>query len=500
MIRDQAPAGMEQGDLGAQAKRAAVWALLDKWVTRTVTTVVFIVLARLLTPYQLGVGALALVARNVLNVFIDQGFGRAIIQVPVLERRYLNTAFWTAIGTGTLLTLVTLGVAPFVARVVLGDASITPLLRVLAISLMFTALSSTQNALLQRELAFRELAIRRVVAQLVAGVAAVTVASLGGGAWSLVVQTLLQTGVGAVILWRYSAWRPGLEFDRASFRPLALFGANMVGIDLLNAVQQQADNFLVGRSLGAAALGIYAVAFRFYYVIVDVTMSSMSNVALSTFSRVQADLSVARRTYLTATRLTSVVAWPIFLGIAVVAPELISVLVGDTWRAAVPVLRALCPAGLILCLTYLDRSLTIGLGRPRLALAVAAAGVALRLVGYVVGVQFGVVGVAVGLSVSSILFWPARVLVVRRLTGLSIASYGRQLISAALSSVMMLLVLLGTRRLLLGHVGDLGLLAVEVLTGAAAYALSLAVIDRGSVRELVGLGRSVLSDSRRNDR
>lgn len=500
MIHGHAPVSSELGHLGARAKRAAAWALLDKWVTRTVTTVVFIVLARLLTPRELGVVALALVARNVLNVFIDQGFSRAIVQVPELERRYVNTAFWTAIGTGSLLTLVTIGAAPFVARVVLGDASITPLLRALAISLMFTALSSTQNALLQRDLAFRELAIRRVVAQLVAGVTAVAVASLGGGAWSIVIQTLLQTGVGAVILWRFSAWRPALEFDPASFRLLAAFGANMVGIDLLNAVQQQADNFLVGRSLGAAALGIYALAFRFYYVIVDVTMSSMSNVALSTFSRVQADLSVARRTYLTATRLTSLVAWPIFLGMAVAAPELISVLVGDTWHAAAPALRALCPSGLILCLTSLDRSLTIGLGRPRLALAVAAAGVALRLVGYVIGVQFGVVGVAVGLSVSSIVFWPARLLVVRRLTGLSLARYGRQLTSGALSGGVMLVTLLGTRRLLLGQVGDLGLLAVEVLTGAAAYALSLAVIDRRSVRELVGLGRSVFWGARSGER
>jgi PST family polysaccharide transporter len=493
VIRDRTGMSSELGHLRTRARQAAVWALLDKWLTRLVTTVVFIVLARLLTPSELGVVALALVARNFLNVFIDQGFSRALVQVPELERRYVNTAFWTAIGTGSLLTLATIGAAPFVARVVLGDASITPLLRALAISLMFTALSCTQSALLQRDLAFRELAVRRVVAQLVAGVAAVAVAFLGGGAWSVVVQTLLQTGVGAVILWHYSPWRPGRGFDPSSFRMLGAFGTNMVGIDVLNAVQQQADNFLVGRSLGAAALGIYAVAFRFYYVIVDVTMTSMSNVALSTFSRVQSDLSVTRRTYLTGTSLTSVVAWPIFVGMAVAAPELISVLVGDTWHEAAPALRALCPSGLILSLTYLDRSLITGLGRPRLALAVTAGGVALRLVGYAVGVQFGLVGVALGLSVSSIVFWPVRLLVVRRLTDLSLLRYGRQLVPAALSGGVMLVALLATRGLLLGRIGDIGLLAAEVLLGAAAYALSLAVVDRSSVRELVGLGRSIFS-------
>jgi teichuronic acid exporter len=497
MIRDEAHEGSSWGGLGARARKAAVWAVLDKWVTRVVTTIVFIILARLLTPHEFGMVALALVVRNFLSVFIDQGFTESIVQTPELGRRYADTAFWTAIATGSLLALVTIGLAPVIAREVLGDASVAPLLQVLAVSLMLTAMSSTQSALLQRDLAFRELAIRRVMAQLVAGVAAVVAAFLGAGAWSIVIQTILQGAIGAAILWRYSDWRPALQFHLATFRSLSVFGISMVGIDILIVVQQQADNFLVGRSLGVAALGIYALAFRFYFVVVDVTMSSMSSVALSTFARIQRDLAATRRVFFSATRLTTLVALPIFAGMTVVAPEMISVLVGDRWDAAAPVLRALCPSGLILCLTYLDRSLIVALGRPRLALGVTAFGVALRLVGYIVGVQFGVVGVAVGLSVTSIIYWPFRLMVLRRLAGMSFGLYARQFSSAAIATSVMVLAVLLVRSISQGLVGAWELLGAEVLTGAAAYAAALALVDRVSIRELIDLVRPLVSSKGR---
>src|SRR5918994_7222921 len=104
-----------RASLKVRAGNAAVWALLDKWMTRALTTVVFVILARLLTPSELGVVALALIVRHSLAVFIDQGFNEAIVQARVLERRYINTAFWTAITTGLVLTVVTVATASFVA-------------------------------------------------------------------------------------------------------------------------------------------------------------------------------------------------------------------------------------------------------------------------------------------------------------------------------------------------------------------------------------------------
>ena len=491
-MRDGSIETPSAGHLRVKARKAAVWALLDKGGARVLTTVVFIVLARLLTPQDFGLVALALVVRSFLLVFIDQGFAEAIVQKADLEPRTVDTAFWTAIATGSLLTILMFAFAPWIAGEVLGNEDVAPILQVLAFSLLLSALSSTHGALLARQLAFRELAVRRIAAQLLAGTVAVVAAYLGAGAWALVIQAILQGAFGAVFLWHFSSWRPTFRFHVPSFRFLAPFGISMVGIDILFVVQQQADNFLVGRSLGVAALGIYALAFRFYFVIVDVTMSSISAVALSTFARVQHDPETAGRMYVTGSRLTALVALPFFAGMAIVAPQLIAVLVGDRWAAAAPVLRALCPSGLILCLGYLDRSLMVALGRPRLALVVTGAGVGLRVVGYLIGVQFGVVGVALGLSITSILFWPSRLLIIRALTGFSLARYAQRLAPAMLATGVMVATLVPLRSVL----GEpaLGPLLAGSILGGAVYGISLAVIDRSSIHDLIGVVRPRTSD------
>jgi O-antigen/teichoic acid export membrane protein len=166
---------------------------------------------------------------------------------------------------------------------------------------------------------------------------------------------------------------------------------------------------------------------------------------------------------------------------------LISLLVGEKWAAATPVLRALCPAGLILCLGYLDRNLIVARGRPRLALGWTAVGVGLRLVGYIVGVQFGLVGVAVGLSVTSIIFWPIRLLVIRSLTAVSLPVYARQLARPAVAVGVMVSAVFLTRSLLIDGVPSAVLLFVEVALGGLTYAAVLAIVDRRSLREMISL-------------
>jgi teichuronic acid exporter len=478
--------------LRVTATRAALWALLDRWITRLLTTVVFVILGRLLSVDEFGLVALALVVRNFFGVFIDGGFSEALIRAPSLSKSYTDTAFWSAVATGTLLTILTVAGGPFIANSILDQPDVAPLLQVLGISLVVSGLSSTQSALLQRDLKFRQLAVRRAIAQVVSGTVAIVVAFLGAGAWSIVVQTVLLGVVGTIVLWRVSDWRPGFDVEWAAFKSLSAFGVSMVAIDVLTVIQQQADNFVVGRQLGVAALGVYAVAFRFYFLIADVTTSSMKGVALATFARFQQDQAAMRRALMTATRLTALVAIPAFVALALIAPELIRTLVGGKWAPAIPVLRALSPSGPVLCLSFLDISLLIALGRSRLALGISAAGVAVRVVGYLVGVQHGVIGVAVGLTTATLIYWPVRLLVLRRLIGLSTIQYTAQLRTPVVASVPMAAGLVGVNALAGSHVSDPVLLIASSVIGGLLFVAATYVIDRDAFHEVVGLVRVVM--------
>jgi hypothetical protein len=138
----------------------------------------------------------------------------------------------------------------------------------------------------------------------------------------------------------------------------------------------------------------------------------------------------------------------------------------------------------------------------RTALTVEAFGVGLRLIGYDIGVPFGVVGVAVELSATSIVYLPCRIMVLRSLTGLSLSKYARQFGSAVVATGLMIVALLLVRSVLSGDVDEQSLLTVEVLVALAAYGIPLLLLDRASVNELVGLVRSVVwsEESRRSRR
>jgi O-antigen/teichoic acid export membrane protein len=139
------------------------------------------------------------------------------------------------------------GIADPIARA-FGDPQLAPVLRWLSLGFVIRGLSSTQQALLIRSLRFRQLAMRTLVAELAAGVVAISLALMGLGVWSLVCQSLASSVFGVVTLWSVSGWRPGFGFRWSHFRELSRFGANIVGFKLLNLLSQRVASSARSRS------------------------------------------------------------------------------------------------------------------------------------------------------------------------------------------------------------------------------------------------------------
>src|SRR5262249_12864460 len=151
---------------------------------------VLVVLGRLLAPADFGLVALASLFITFVGIFVEQGFGKALIQRPQLEKQHVDTAFWTALGVAVALTALTMAAAGLGERVV-NLPGLAPVLRWLALGLVINALSSTPAALLERSFGFKTLAIRRLASTIAGAAAAVSVALAGGGVWSLVAQVLV---------------------------------------------------------------------------------------------------------------------------------------------------------------------------------------------------------------------------------------------------------------------------------------------------------------------
>jgi len=199
--------------LREQAVKGVVWSGIQNWGSSLLSVGVFLVLARLLDAQAFGLVALASAFTGLMVIFLRQGFSRAIIQRSDLQPGHLDTAFWINIAGGVVLTGAGMALAGLVSSVY-GEPQLTPVIRWLSVGFLASALSATQEAVLQRRLNFKGLAMRSLVASLAGGVVGVGMAVSGFGLWSLVGQNLCAGLVGVVVLWRASEWRPGFNVSR----------------------------------------------------------------------------------------------------------------------------------------------------------------------------------------------------------------------------------------------------------------------------------------------
>ena len=219
-----------------------------------------VILARLLLPDDFGSIGMILVFTSFIGMFADAGFGSAVIQQSHISDRHLQSVFWFNVAAGLFLSAVMFASAPFLAGFY-QEPVLLSLARGLSPVFILISVGLVPAALMQRRLQFQSFARINLVATLASGVIAVAMAFLGAGVWSLAAQYLVGYFVIAALSFALSGWRPRRRFSWASLRELWGFTGNLLGFNFVNCWARNADNMLIGRFLGAAALGYYSRAY-----------------------------------------------------------------------------------------------------------------------------------------------------------------------------------------------------------------------------------------------
>lgn len=491
-----------RGGVSRAALRGAAWMGFASWTNQAVALLTFIVLGRLLAPDDFGLVAAASVMLWLLRVLVDQGFSQALVQRADLTEVQVDTAFWTALGTGVGLALLTAVTAPLVADLYSLPA-LTNVLRALSIVFVFAALDSTQSALLARKMNFRTQAVRRFFASLTSGVVAVTLAISGAGVWALVAQTLIYEGLLAILLWSLASWRPHRRFSTQAFAELFGFGYRLTLVRVLTNVGAYSDNLLIGIFVGATALGYYVVGFRVVVVINALISLALMQVVLSTFSRLQHDRDLLNAAFYRSTRLAAGISLPIYAGLAVVAHPLTVLVFGEKWAPSAPVMQALALAGFIQGQLIFSTQYVVALGRVGNELRWTIGLIGAELIAFAVAVQFGIVEVAISLGLVLFAAWPIRLRLLGAWGGVRVRTYFRPFPSLVAAALTMVAAVLGARAAISG-VGEATELVVEIVVGAATYVLALGLFARGELgemwdwaKELRGSGEADGGDSQR---
>jgi len=478
----------ELGSLTDTAARGVAWNALRAVSTRLITAAVFVVLARKLDPADFGIVALAMVFIVLISVLVESGFAEAIIQRKKVTQTDLNSAFWLNNAVSLALAVALFASADILSKT-LGQPQLAPVLRVLSLVFVFSALASVPQAILRRGLAFRAVALRHLGGTLAGGAVGVAMALAGAGVWSLVGQLVATAGVGTAILWGMSRWRPGGHVSAASIKGLLSFSGNILGGRLAVFATGRSDDFLIGVVLGPVALGLYTVAYKILLILTETIIWTLGEVTFPVLSRLGSDPERRRRAFIGLTGLCAVVAVPTFLGLAVTAPELILVVFGPRWADAIPVAQTLPLVGIAHSAVSCNKAALNAVGRPDLTLRIGLLTGVVNVIGFAVTVHWGILAVAMSYVVCSYLLAPVSIWLATRVLSVGATSYLRLFAGPVASGLVMVVCVLGTKAALEEETGNLVRLLVSILVASTTYVAMLYLTVRRQVVDLMSRAR-----------
>ncbi len=457
-----------KGDLRVAALQGTLWSLLQQVGDNGIRLPVYLVLARLLPPAAFGLIALAMAYMDFLQFFRNQGVTAALVQRERLEGEHVDSAFWGGLVLGAGMGVAGFATAGLFANIA-DQPELAPVVRWLSIAFVLSALGAVQEALLRRDLAFQALAVRSTVGQAVAGLVAIGAALAGAGVWSLVAMVIVYQSANAALLWRVCPWRPQWRFSWDRYRELLAFGVSMLGVQLIQFARQRADSFLIGIGLGATALGLYSVARQLINGASALVLGTIAPVVWSTLTRLQDEPRRFARAIYEAAEMLALAAFPVFLGAAAVAPELVPLLLGEQWAASAQIFAALAVAETFRSVAGLNLTAMAAVGEIvwRVGLEMIVAAVTLGAL--VAALPFGVVAVAWAYTASLLLLIPVQLSVTFRLLDLDRRAYLRAYRMPLLGVALMLGVILVLRWVLRGALVGIPALGVLVPIGALAY-------------------------------
>jgi lipopolysaccharide exporter len=442
------------------------------------------VLARLLTPTAFGLIAFAGVFLRFVSYFAKAGITEALVQKPKLSRADIRAAFTLSTGLGLVFSLVAVVASP-IAAAVGQDPALIPVLRWLALGLLIHSLGAPSTALLRRDLRFKSLAGIDVASYIIGYfVVGLTLAITGAGVYALVGATLTQAAV--AVLCSYVMVQHSIvpTSSRDSYRDILSFGARVSVVGFFEFLKFNLDTLAVGRWAGTAQLGVYNRANLLADLPAERLTSGFSHVLFPSFSAIQHDRERLRSAYLSAVGMAAAVILPLNAGMAVAARELVLVLLGAQWLAAIDVLPWLLLASALAMVSQfagivaeaqaaLNAKMVVAMGSAfTLALALwAAQGRGLPAFG---------AALAVAAAVSHVGY----LIILTRTLDVTLRSLVLPYVPAAFGAATVAASIAGCRALLL-HAGlpTALVLAAEVTVGGASLILTFRFGPHPSIRE-----------------
>ncbi|KEF38879.1 membrane protein involved in the export of O-antigen and teichoic acid [Schinkia azotoformans MEV2011] len=371
------------------------WKLLERIGVQGIQLIITLVLARMLMPSDYGIIALLSIFITLSNTIVQRGFTSALIQRKDVDEVDFSTVFIISLMGSLLLYIILFFSAPLIAEFYnYPELSIT--LRVLALSLPFSAANSVQIAIVSRAMQFRKLFLSSIGSIVCSGSAGILLAFFDYGLWALIAQQISFSIINCFFMAMVVKWRPKLLFSIKKAAGLFSYGWKMLLTSLIDTLYVDLNTIIIGKIFSTQMLGFYNKGKQFPSMLVTSLNGSIQAVMFSAFSRHQDDRlylkNMMRRSIVTS----SFIIFPIMAGLAATADSLVELILTDKWLDSVPFIQLFCAYFALYPIHTSNLQAISAIGRSDLYLKLEIIKKIIGIIILIISIPHGIYAIAIG--------------------------------------------------------------------------------------------------------
>ena len=482
--------GIDNQNLKEKTAQGLFWAFLSSGGIQLLNLIIGIFLARLLSPGEYGIVGVLAIFTLLANNLQESGFGVALVNIKDIKHNDYNSVFWFNVGMSLLLYLILFLSAPMISAF-FHQPCLTSLSRFVFLAFVIASLGISPNAMLVRDLKMKEKAITSLSALVISGTVAVIMAMNGFSYWSLATQQIVYNVVIVIGRYYYTRWCPTFKVDFTPVKQMFSFSYKVLITAVLTTINNNVLTVIFGRLFPAQAVGNYTQANKWNTMANQLVSNTVAQVAQPVMTRITDDDERQRRVFGKMLRFTAFLAFPAMFGLAIVAPQVILLAIGDKWVNSIPLLQVLCISGAFIPLYTVYQNLFLSQGKSDTYMWLTIAQIAIMLIAVLACHRLGIMAMVIAFACINILWLLAWQVFASRLIGYRFITMLRDL----MPFMLIALVVMGVTYLVTRFIGNMYLLLLaRIILAAALYIMTMKLLHARILEECIEFIRSKKSN------
>ena len=378
------------------------WVAFANIAQQILSIIGIIVFAKLLSPDDFGTFTIIMVFVGFLAIFSDLGISAALVHFDAPSDELMSSMFYFNLFIGLILTLLLMVFSSTIA-LFFDNAKLEILLQIIALNFIVISFSIVQKAILQKDIDFKYLSLINSFSLFAGLIVGITAAVNNFGVYSLVMQVITTSFLGTILIWYHSLWKPKWYFSLSEIKKIWKYSSNLSLFNIINYFSKNADNFLIGKYLSMSVLGVYSIAYKVMLYPIQNISNILIHVLFPAFATLKEDNERFKKAYLQVIFYIALITFPLMIGLMTVADVFVNVLFEDKWKGLSTLLLILAPVGMLRSIFSTVGIIYMSKGSTNIQLKLGIVNAIVIIIGFIIGLQYGVEGIAISYLASHIL-------------------------------------------------------------------------------------------------